>query len=119
MIAEFDYGVLSKESAHPYVIQLEQHRTVYIALAAAAKIPEFTLIRPAEVIEVRESSDAVEATVQRDDGSLEVHHGRYLIGCDGGRSVVRKAIGVSFEGFIGPERFNIIGVPRLRADDGI
>ncbi len=111
VVAEFDYGVLSKESDHPYVIQLEQHRTVYIALAAAAKVPEFTMIRPAEVTEVRQSSDAVQATVQREDGSVEVHHGRYLIGCDGGRSIVRKAIGVSFEGFTWPERFNIIGVP--------
>src|ERR1700739_3361472 len=63
VVAEFDYGVLSKESSHPYVIQLEQHRTIYIALAAAAKIPEFTLVRPAEVVAVRQDADVVEASV--------------------------------------------------------
>jgi 3-(3-hydroxy-phenyl)propionate hydroxylase len=111
VVAEFDYSVLSDESKHPYVIQLEQHRTVYIALAAAEKVHEFTMIRPAEVISVRQEADFVEASVQMDDGSIEIHRGRYLIGCDGGRSVVRKSIGVSFEGFTWPERFNIIGVP--------
>ena len=33
VVAEFDYGVLAGESQYPYVIQLEQHRTVYVALA--------------------------------------------------------------------------------------
>jgi 3-(3-hydroxy-phenyl)propionate hydroxylase len=31
--------------------------------------------------------------------------GAYLVGADGGRSVVRKAIGLDFEGFTFPERF--------------
>lgn len=111
VVAEFDYGVLSDETRHPYVIQLEQHRTVYVALAAAEKVAEFIMVRPAEVISVCQEADFVEAEVRMEDGSIEVHRGRYLIGCDGGRSIVRKAIGVSFEGFTWPERFNIIGVP--------
>jgi 3-(3-hydroxy-phenyl)propionate hydroxylase len=111
VVAEFDYGVLSDESKHPYVIQLEQHRTVYVALAAAEKVAQFTMVRPAEVISVCQEADFVEAEVRMEDGSVEVHRGRYLIGCDGGRSIVRKEIGVSFEGFTWPERFNIIGVP--------
>jgi 3-(3-hydroxy-phenyl)propionate hydroxylase len=111
VIAEFDYGVLAQDSKHPYVIQLEQHRTVHVALAAAAKVPEFTMVRPAEVVAVRQEADFVDASVRMADGSVEVHRGRYLIGCDGGRSVVRRASGVSFEGFTWPERFSIIAVP--------
>lgn len=111
VVAEFDYGVLADESRHPYVIQLEQHRTVYVALAAAEKVAGFTMVRPAEVVSVRQEADFVEAEVKMADGSIERHRGRYLIGCDGGRSVVRKATGVSFEGFTWPERFNIVGVP--------
>ena len=30
--------------------------------------------------------------------------GRYLIGADGGRSTVRKALGIDFEGYTHPER---------------
>lgn len=111
VVAEFDYRLLSGESDHPYVIQLEQHRTVYIALAAAEILAEFTMVRPAEVVGVRQEADFVEAEVRMEDGSVERHRGRYLIGCDGGRSIVRKATGVSFEGFTWPERFNIVAVP--------
>jgi 3-(3-hydroxy-phenyl)propionate hydroxylase len=92
VVAEFDYSVLAKESAHPYVIQLEQHRTVYVALDAAAKVPEFTMVRPAEVVAVSQEADFVEATVQMEDGSTEIHRGRYLIGCDGGRSVSTSSV---------------------------
>ncbi len=42
----------------------------------------------------------------------------YLVGADGARSTVRKAIGVEFEGFTYPERFMIIGTPYDFADDG-
>jgi 3-(3-hydroxy-phenyl)propionate hydroxylase len=111
VVAEFDYSVLADESTYPYVIQLEQHRTVHIALAAAAKVANFTMVRPAEVIAARQQADFVEAEVRREDGSIELHRGRYLIGCDGGRSIVRKATAVSFDGFTWPERFIIIAVP--------
>jgi 3-(3-hydroxy-phenyl)propionate hydroxylase len=111
VVAEFDYRLLADETPHPYVIQLEQHRTVHVALAAAAKLAAFTMIRPADVVAVRQDADLVAADVRRADGSVEVHRGRYLIGCDGGRSIVRKAMGVSFDGFTWPERFIIIAVP--------
>jgi len=32
----------------------------------------------------------------------------YVIGCDGGRSTVRKSLGIEFEGFTWPERFLVI-----------
>jgi 3-(3-hydroxy-phenyl)propionate hydroxylase len=108
VVAEFDYRMLADDSDYPFVIQLEQHKTIHIALEAALKEPLFNLIRPVEVIAVRQSADHVEADVQREDGSVETHRGRWLIGCDGGRSLVRKSIGASFEGFTWAERFNIV-----------
>ena len=112
VVAEFDYDVLKDDTAFPFVIQLEQHKTVYTVLAAAAQLPEFELIRPADVIAVDEGPDHVEATVLREDGSQEVHRGRWLIGCDGGRSIVRKHLDVTFDGFTWPERFNIVTTNR-------
>ncbi len=111
VVAEFDYGLLARDSRFPYVIQLEQHRTVHVALAEAKKYPAFTMVRPAEVVAVRQQADFAEAEVRMADGSTEIHRGSYLIGCDGGRSIVRKAMGVSFDGFTWPERFNIVAVP--------
>ena len=112
VVAEFDYGYLENDTAFPFVVQLEQHKTVYTVLAAAAKLPKFNLIRPVDVTEVSEGPDWVEAKVQHPDGDTEVHRGRWMIGCDGGRSVVRKAMDVSFDGFTWPERFNIVTTTR-------
>ena len=105
---EFDYGLLADESAHPYVIQLEQHRTIHAALDVAARYPAFTMVRPARVTAIRQFDDRVEADVVLPDGSRETFRGAYLIGCDGGSSLVRKTMGVSFDGFTWPERFNIV-----------
>ena len=57
------------------------------------------MVRPAEIISVRQEADFVEAEVRMEDGSIEPHRGRYLIGCDGGRSLIRKAAGIEFPGW--------------------
>jgi len=111
IVAEFDYGRLSEISNHPYVIQLEQHKTVYTALHAAETFDNFTMHRPVEVTSVDQQADHVEIEVRHASGDLEIHRGDYLIGCDGGRSVVRKNTGTTFEGFTWPERFNIVSTP--------
>ncbi len=111
IVAEFDYGRLSEISRHPYVVQLEQHKTVNTVLAAARPLSDFVLHRPVEVVAVRQTDDWVECEVRHENGEIESHRGDFLIGCDGGRSIVRKSIGVSFEGFTWPERFNIVSTP--------
>ena len=107
-VVEFDYGLLADETEHPYVIQLEQHRSVGAMLDVANTLPAFDLQRPVAVTAVSQTPDAVSVDVTREDGSRETFSGSYLIGADGGSSLVRKTMGVSFEGFIWPERFNII-----------
>lgn len=111
VVAEFDYGILSAISGHPYVIQLEQHKTVYTALAAAKQHAAFELHRPVEVVAVRQGADGVECDVRDDAGHVSTYRGDYLIGCDGGRSIVRKTAQISFDGFTWPERFNIVSTP--------
>jgi 3-(3-hydroxy-phenyl)propionate hydroxylase len=112
VVAEFDYGRLAEVSGHPYVIQLEQHKTVYIGLEATKAYPDhFKIERPVEVVGVRQFADHVECDVQNEAGEVVTHRGSYLIGCDGGRSLTRKTTGTSFEGFTWPERFNIVSTP--------
>lgn len=107
-VIEFDYGVLAGETAYPYVIQLEQHRTILAALEVAERYANFELLRPVTVTAVRQHANGVEADVSMVDGSTQTFRGEYLLGCDGGSSLVRKTMGVSFDGFTWPERFNII-----------
>lgn len=43
------------------------------------------------------SDESVAASVVK-DGAIEKIHARWLVGCDGGHSIVRKQAGISFEG---------------------
>jgi 3-(3-hydroxy-phenyl)propionate hydroxylase len=57
-----------------------------------------------------DDADGVTATVELADGTETTIRARYLVGCDGGRSVTRKAMGVTFEGQSSPTRFLVIDV---------
>jgi 3-(3-hydroxy-phenyl)propionate hydroxylase len=57
-----------------------------------------------------DDADGVTATVELGDGSRTTLRARYLVGCDGGRSITRKSMGVTFEGQSSPTRFLVIDV---------
>ena len=57
-----------------------------------------------------DDADGVTATVELADGTQKTIRARYLVGCDGGRSITRKSMGVSFEGQSSPTRFLVIDV---------
>src|SRR5258708_21687045 len=52
----------------------------------------------------------VRVTIDGPRGSRAVS-GSYLVGADGGRSTVRKALGIEFEGYTFPERFLVLTTP--------
>ena len=111
VVAEFDYDLLKDETPYPFALQIEQHKTIYTALDIAAAYPEFQLHRPYAVTDATQGADHVEITVTAPDGTEERHRGRYLIACDGGRSVVRKSQDIDFPGFTWRERFIIVATP--------
>jgi 2-polyprenyl-6-methoxyphenol hydroxylase-like FAD-dependent oxidoreductase len=45
-----------------------------------------------------QDADGVQAVLTRTDGAMEHVHARFLVGCDGGHSAVRKSLGLRFEG---------------------
>ena len=108
IVAEFDYALLDGETPFPLALQLEQHKTIGIAEARARRFDCFDLRRGHEVTDMRQTADRVEVAVRLPDGTLDRLAGRYLVGCDGGRSVVRKAAGIDFPGFTWEERFIIV-----------
>lgn len=108
VFAEFDFARLADESNHPYAVQLEQHKTVAIALAAAGAFPNFELHREHTVTEVVNADDHAAVVTTTPDGRKDTWRGRYVLGCDGGRSTVRKSQGIDFEGFTWEERFIIV-----------
>jgi 3-(3-hydroxy-phenyl)propionate hydroxylase len=59
------------------------------------------------VTALTQDADGVAVEVEGAEGKRRLA-GSYLIGCDGGRSTVRKALGIEFEGYTHPERFMIL-----------
>ncbi len=102
--AEFDYGRLADETPFPYAVQCESHKLVLIALKHLAAYPHAHVKRMHEVTAVADLGGKVEVTCTTPDGVTTLK-ADYVVGTDGARSVVRKAIGSEFEGYTFPERF--------------
>jgi len=118
LLAAFDHALLKDETRHPWVLQCEQDKLSRTLFAMAKAISNITFRTATEVVGCRERDDAVEVLVEAADGRQERHQALYLVGADGARSTIRKAIGIAFEGFTYPERCMIIGTPYDFAADG-
>ena len=118
LLASFDHAVLKDDTRHPWVLQCEQDKLSRTLFAMANAVPSITFRIATKVIGCSQRDDNVEVLVETADGRLKRHQALYLVGADGARSTIRKAIGVEFEGFTYPERCMIIGTPYDFAADG-
>lgn len=110
LVAEFDHAVLTNDTKHPFVVQCEQFKTSRLLLDRVRTLSNVEVLFNHEVVDLRQTADAVEVDVQGPEG-IRTHSGAYLIGADGGRSVVRKRSDIPFEGFTWPERFIVLTTP--------
>ena len=110
LIVEFDFGVLARDTRFPYVVQCEQHKLANIAIARLRNFAHAMIGFSSRVAAVQQLDDRVEVLVEAAGGTRTVV-GSYLVGADGGRSTVRKALGIEFEGYTHPERFLILTTP--------
>jgi 3-(3-hydroxy-phenyl)propionate hydroxylase len=118
LLASFDHALLKDETRHPWVLQCEQDKLSRTLFAMATAVPNITFRTATKVIGCSQRDDAVEVLVETAEGRQERHQALYLIGADGARSTIRKAVEVEFEGFTYPERCMIIGTPYDFAADG-
>jgi 3-(3-hydroxy-phenyl)propionate hydroxylase len=109
-VAEFDHAVLKDDTQHPFVVQCEQFKTAKLLLERLRKFPNVEIMYGHAVVDVSQMDHSVSVGVRGADG-VTTHTGAYLIGADGGRSTVRKACGIAFEGFTWPERFVVLTTP--------
>jgi 3-(3-hydroxy-phenyl)propionate hydroxylase len=110
LIAEFDFGVLKDDTPYPFVVQCEQHKLATMTVARLGKLANASVQFSARLVDFTQFDDRVEAGIETASGTRRVT-GSYLIGCDGGRSTVRKALGIDFEGYTHAERFLILTTP--------
>ena len=110
LVAQFDHALLKDDTRYPYVVQCEQFKTAKLILDRLRKLPNVEVLFGHEVVGVKQTEGSVTAEARGPDG-VKLHTGSYLIGADGGRSVVRKQCEIPFEGFTWPERFLVLTTP--------
>lgn len=118
IIATFDMSILADETDYPYCVQCEQWKVAGLALEALGDHDIADVHLGAKVISFSQDGDEVRLTFETGDGDRGQAVGRYLIGCDGGRSMVRKGLGIDFAGFTYPERFLVMAMEHDFAQSG-
>src|SRR5262245_42206166 len=107
LIAEFDHAHLTEDTRFPYAVQFEQHKLARLALERLGAFSGTEICFSTRVMHLEAQRDGVTATVETRNGSRRVA-GAFLVGADGGRSTVRKLLGIEFDGYTWPERFIVL-----------
>lgn len=117
MVAEFDLGLLADVTPFPYRLHLEQHRLtpIQLDLLRQESNAEVHFNHRITGFQARNGSVLVKFESEGIPGKLEAS---WLIGCDGGRSTIRKLLPVEFEGFTWPEQFLVVSTPYDFAQHG-
>src|SRR5712691_4155128 len=104
VVAEFDLARMQDEFEFPFVLQYEQYKLTALIAAEYANAADFDVRFSHGVTAITRKSDQLEVEVASPSGRERLR-ANYVIGCDGGRSTVRKLAGIGFEGFTYPEKF--------------
>jgi 3-(3-hydroxy-phenyl)propionate hydroxylase len=107
LIVEFDFGALRNDTRFPFVVQCEQHKLAAMTIERLRQFPHASVAFNARITGFSQFEDRVEVDIATAAGTQTVT-GSWLIGCDGGRSTVRKALDIEFEGYTHPERFLVL-----------
>ena len=107
VIAEWDLGEIGDLTPYPYRLHIEQHRVTPMLYRRLTEIPHARVLFSHPVADVEQRADGVVVTAKAPDGGSPSFEGQWLVGADGGRSTVRKCVGVELKGFTWPERFAV------------
>src|SRR5919201_5730149 len=112
-VATFGTTVLDMSdfpTRHPYSLGIFQNQIERIMATWIAELP-VNIYYGREVTGIAQDDSGVD--VRLSDG--ESLRARYLVGCDGGRSLIRKAAGIEFPGW-DPSRSNLIAEVEVTED---
>lgn len=106
VVAEFDHATLKDDTPFPFVVQTEQHKLARMGIDKLRGLPDVDVRFSQGAASLEQDADGV--TVTAVDG--EEFRADWVIGADGGRSTIRKLLGIDFAGYTWPERFIVLTV---------
>jgi 3-(3-hydroxy-phenyl)propionate hydroxylase len=104
VVAEFDLARMDGEFRFPFVLQYEQYKLTAAIAAEYANGGDFDVRFSHCVTGLAQRGDHVSVDIASPAGTERLD-AAYVIGCDGGHSIVRKLAGIAFAGFTYPEKF--------------
>ncbi|WP_161993508.1 FAD-dependent oxidoreductase [Muricoccus nepalensis] len=104
LIARIDMAVLARDTRYPFNLHLGQNNLARIVLRHLLRVPGVELRWGHGITGLRQDDDGVTVTVETEGGETELR-ADWLIGADGGRSGVRRALGLPLDGVTWPEWF--------------
>ncbi len=113
--AEFDLDAIRNDTRYPFRLQCEQWRLSEALVEMLGAVETVDVAWNTRVTGIEQSDDAAVAIIDGPAGSERLQS-KYLVGADGARSVVRDALGISFEGSTYPEQ-TILATTRFAFED--
>jgi 3-(3-hydroxy-phenyl)propionate hydroxylase len=104
LIAAFDHAVLKDDTRFPFVLQCERIKVVEEAMRLARESPLVDLRLETRFCGFRQDERGVAAQCLDRDGKTLSLDGSFIVSAEGARSIVRKELGIEFEGFTYPDR---------------
>ncbi|MEU5942301.1 FAD-dependent monooxygenase [Micromonospora sp. NPDC047548] len=111
----FDLGL--QDTAYPYLLFLSQAETERI-LGERLAAMGLEVDRGVELVGLDHSGDGTVATLRHGDGRQERVSARYVVGCDGAHSTVRRLAGIGFAGAAYPQTFVLADLEADGVDAG-
>ncbi len=104
LIAAFDHAVLKGDTRFPYVLQCERIKVVEEAMQLARSHPLVDLRLDTRFCGFSQDENGVVAECLDAEGRPLRLEGSFIVSAEGARSIVRKELGIEFEGFTYPDR---------------
>jgi 2-polyprenyl-6-methoxyphenol hydroxylase-like FAD-dependent oxidoreductase len=109
------FGLGLGDTAYPFLLFVSQAETEAVLIDHLAS-RGVGVERRVELLDFQAREDAITCTLRHGDGRTEQVRTRYLVGCDGAHSTVRRGAAIPFEGGAYPQTFALAD---LEVDGGL
>lgn len=103
-VVEFDMSELADVTRYPFRVQCEQYHLSRMLAEGLNELPNAEVLFNHRVVGIEQHRDGVNIDVET-PLAIKQFGADFVIGADGANSIVRKWLGIDFDGFTYPEKF--------------